>query len=342
METRKLQTVGGGTYTVSIPKDWARENALEAGTEVHLFTHADGSIIVRSSDRDNGNLTRASIEIDGDDPELVTRALGAAHAIGFETVTLTPLESFTDEQRRAVRSLVGDLVGTELLVEEPEELTVQNLLDASDVSIRQSVVQLQFVALSVHRTAMRAFTGARDDVHDQLRERGDDVDRLSGMIARHFNRSLISLGEVDRLGISRPEMFDYHDTARQLERVSETGVELARVGDTLPEPVPDEVASDVERLADDARQVVDDATTAVLKGDEVEKAHAALDRRDDTLADIESMEQALFDASLESADLSATESCALVRGLDSLARTAECGGTIADVAVRASTRAENL
>ncbi|MCT9094677.1 AbrB/MazE/SpoVT family DNA-binding domain-containing protein [Haloarchaeobius sp. HME9146] len=343
METRKLQTVGGGTYTVSIPKDWARENSLESGTEVYLFTHTDGSIIVRSTKRDTDDLADASIGIDGTDPALVTRALRAAHAIGFETVTLTPGESFTDEQRRTARSLVGDLVGTEVLVESAEEITVQNLLSAADVSVRQSVVQLQFVVLSINRTATTAFTDGREDVHDQLRDRADDAERLAGMVARHFNRSLVSLGEVDRLGISRPELFDYYDTARQLESVAAMAVDLARVSEHLTEPLPETVAADVHDVADATRQVVDDAATAVLKGGpDVEMAHEVLDRHDDTLADIAAMEQAVFEADTDDIDLTATEKCALVRGLDSLARTAECGGAIADVAVRASTRADHL
>ncbi|WP_267641143.1 AbrB/MazE/SpoVT family DNA-binding domain-containing protein [Haloarchaeobius amylolyticus] len=342
METRKLQTVGGGTYTVSIPKQWARDNSLESGTEVYLFTHTDGSIILRSSKRDTEDLADATVTVESDDPERVTQALGAAHAIGFETVTLRPGEAFTPEQRRAVRSMVGDLVGTEILVEEAEEITVQNLLNASDVSVRQSVVQLQFVVSSIHRSATTSLTEAREGAHDQLRDREEDADRLAGMIARHFNRSLISLGEVDRLGISRPELFDYYDTARQLEQVAGTAVELARVTEFLSAPLPDAVAEEVHDIADATRDVVDDATTAVLKDSDVDAAYAALDERDAVLADIAAVEEALFDARAEMGELSATDRCALIRGLDSLARTAERGGAIADVAIRASIRSENI
>jgi phosphate uptake regulator len=342
METRKLQTVGGGTYTVSIPKAWANENSLEAGTDVHLFTHSDGSIIIRSSERDSGNLARARVAVDGEDPELVKRALGSAHAIGFETVTVTPVHSFNDDQRRAARSLVGTLVGTEILVEQRDEITVQNLLDASDVSIRQSVVQLQFIVLSIHRMATAALLDGESGAYERIRERDDDVDRLSEMIARHFNRSLISLGEVDRLGLSRPEMFDYYDTARQLERIADTSVKLARLGEQLSTPLAEEVAAAVRRIADVSRQSIDDATTAVLKGNDVETANEAFDGRDETRAAIDELDRRLFDESTDDVGLPTKDARVLIRALDDLARTAECSGSIAAVAIRAAIREKNL
>jgi len=46
METRKLQEVGGGTFTVSIPRAWAENNGFEVGMELQLYTHRDGSILV--------------------------------------------------------------------------------------------------------------------------------------------------------------------------------------------------------------------------------------------------------------------------------------------------------
>jgi phosphate uptake regulator len=44
METRKLQRVGGGSFTVSVPKEWATEHQLEPRTEVHLYTHRDATV----------------------------------------------------------------------------------------------------------------------------------------------------------------------------------------------------------------------------------------------------------------------------------------------------------
>jgi len=41
METRKVQVTGGSTYTVSIPKSWATENDVGAGSEVEFYPDGD-------------------------------------------------------------------------------------------------------------------------------------------------------------------------------------------------------------------------------------------------------------------------------------------------------------
>jgi len=340
METRKLQKVGGGTYTVSIPKAWAGEHGFEAGTEVYLYTHVDGSIVVRSAAKDGGNLETAHVRVAGSGPEHVRRALAAANAAGFETVMLTPDGAFTDEQRRAARSTVRRTVGTTLPVERDDRIEVRNLLDASDVSVRQSALQLQFTALSIHRRATDALTGDGSDTYEQLHDHDDEADRLFEMVSRQLNRSLLSLAEVDHLGVSRAELFDYYGTARALERVADRGVRIASVAERVEGPVPEGLLDEVRRTADAARDVVDDAAAAVLEGTGVDDAHDALDRRDEVVADVEAIERALIDEEPTPA-VSTADAVALTRALESLVRTAEHGGAVARVAIRAATRAEN-
>ncbi|MEF8851984.1 MAG: AbrB/MazE/SpoVT family DNA-binding domain-containing protein [Haloarculaceae archaeon] len=377
MKTRKLQQVGGGTYTVSIPKAWADEHALEAGMDLHLYTHADGSIVVRTAERDGDALASATVEVAGDAPELVERALVAAHAVGFETVTLRPDEAFTREQRRAARSVVRDLVGTDLLVEADDEITVQHLLDASTVSVRQSVVQLQFTALSVHREATAALLEGEVSA-ERARERAAEADRLARMVRRHAARSLTSFAELDRLGVSRTELFDYEATARALRRVAHEAVRTAEAAEGLSGPLPSEVGETVSETAAASRNVVEEATTAVLDGPDATAAHAALDRRDDAVTTVTAATDALFDASVtafdgavscpdgvpegdtraatddatssdDSAasdggvtpeDRACARAAATGRVLDSVRRTAECGASVADVALQAAVRAE--
>lgn len=334
METRKLQQVGGGTYTVSIPKAWATEHGLEAGLEVHLYAHADGSIVVRSSERDGSALDRASVSVDTDRPKPVARALRAAHAAGFVRVSLQAPTGFTDDQRRTIRAAKRDLVGLEVVDEQPDEITVQNLLAASDVSIRQSLVQLQFVAVSVHRTAAAALLDEEPLDHDRLVERAEEADRLSQLIGRHFARSLVSFAEVDHLGIDRATLFDHHLTAESLGRIADAGVTIARAADGLSQPLPALLDGDLERLTADARHVFDEAATAVLEDADIAAAQAVLDRSDELAAAVSDIDRGTFDDPDGSLELSPRDARAVTRILNGIARTVDHGGRIATVALR--------
>ena len=334
METRKLQMVGGGTYTVSIPKEWATDQSLEAGTPVHLYTHRDGSIVLRSARKDGGDLEAAHVEVDGECPELVSRSLHVVHALGVEQVTLIHGTAFTDAQRRAVHEAIRGLVGASAAVAGDDEIVVRNLLDASDVSVHQSVDQLGFVARSLHRGATEGFLAADSEAH--LTDRAAEARRLFDMVSRHLNRALVSLEEVDRLDTTRAELFDYFVAAQQLERVCEQGVRVAELGERLASPVADATAEDLRSLSVASRGVVEDATDALLHGTDADAAHDALDRHEATLARLRQFDEALFESPDD------TDAVAVARLADTLRGTAEAGGEIAEVAVRAALRDQCL
>lgn len=342
MQTRKLQEVGGGTYTMSIPKDWADDHRLEAGMEMYLSTHIDGSIVVRAAGRGVDELDAAVADIRGEKPDLVRRALRAAHAVGFEAVTLEPEAAFTDEQRRAARQVVRNLVGTDMVVESAGEIAVEHLLDAASVSVHQSVVQLQFTAGSIHRSATDAVVDADAEAYERLQGRADEADRLFRMVARHLSRSLVSLEEVDRLGLTRPTLFDYYVTARQLEAVAREGVGLARTARRLPDGLAGPVAENVREAAEAVRTVVDNATAAVLNDGDSETTDLALAGYEAAVADVDAIERALFDSEPAPLDGSPAAAAALARALDHLTRTADRGAAVADTAARAAIRDDNV
>jgi len=332
METRKLQKVGGSTYSVSLPKEWATDHHLEAGMPIHLYPHADGSLVVRSVQRDGGPLASTRCRLPRLDDDAVRRALYAAYAVGYDAVTLVPPdgEAFSDDECRLVRQLAETTLGLSVVEEADDRIAVESLLDASELSIRQSVTQLRFTALSMHRTAVDAFPDG--DAMD-LDRRDDGADRLLGVVTRHLNRSLVDFGEVDRLEVPRTSLFDHYLAARELERVADGAVRIGSLADRVDDPPPAAVLDDVEALADASRAVVGTATTAVLDGSR-EAAHEALDRRERLLDDLDALDRAL-------AERSPPGAYALSRLVSTLARTADCGGTVATVALRSSARPDD-
>jgi phosphate uptake regulator len=219
----------------------------------------------------------------------------------------------------------------EALATTEERIAVRTLLDAGEVSVPQSVGQSKFVALSMHRTASAALVGETACVPDRLFDRDDEVDRLFRMVARHFNRSLVELGEIDDLGVDRWELFAYRETVRQLERVADHAVDVVRTADRLSSPPTGDVAGELRAVADDARTTVDDATAVVLSDAPVARAHEALDGYRAARDRIRALEERLRD------DAPAVDPL-VFRALGSLERTAANGANVARTALRATTR----
>lgn len=337
METRKLQKVGGGTYTVSIPKEWATDHHLEAGASVHVYTHDDGTLVVRSSRRDEEPIESVTLDVSSDDPAAVERVLHAAYTAGFTEVTLTTDDAFETAHHRAAGSLASTLAGAELLDATVDAITMRNFLDSGEVSMRQAVDQLRFLALAVHRTATTDVSGELEERRESLQQREDDVDRFFGMVTHHFTRALGSLKEVDDLGVARLDLFAYYLTARELTTVVSHVRSIVAELERIEAPVPEAFAGEVDALAADARDVVERATAAVLNETSLEAAIGLVDDAEAVAARAADARHAVHDGETGAR----TDVRALAGVLDGVERTAECGAEVAEIAVHTAIRAEN-
>ena len=332
METRKIQKVGGGTYTVSIPVQWANNHDIEAGNTAYLYTHHDGSLVVRWNEKEHSELATTDIALDDTTPEVAERMLLAAYSAGFKQIHLRNSEEFTAEQRRAINTCARGLTGVEISEESTHCVTVQGMLDASDVSIRQSTIQLKHITLSMYEAAMDFFAGETTE-SEHIITRDDEADRIFRLITRHFNRSLLDLTELDQLGITRPRLFEYYGTARQFERIADHAAKIARCVQRTEYIVSDELVTESRAVGENARQVVEDASGAVIHGGTTGMAHSALEDCEHVVQAARNLDRTLLDHTLE-------EAYVLTRVLDSIIRTAEYGGNVAEIALRISLRDE--
>jgi phosphate uptake regulator len=326
METRKVQTVGSGTYTVSLPKGWAEAEGIEAGDVVALRTHVDGTLVVRVRDRRADRRATATVDGAAD----VERAVRAAYAAGCEAVTLDADGAFSDAERAALDRCVRTLTGVTADDDGDGRATVRAPLDPAEVSVRQSVRQLRFVALSMHRDATTALCGGEWGNGG----RDDQADRLYAMVDRHLARGLNSLEVVDALGVTRPELFGLWATASELERVADIAERIGRIAAERDEPVAGTRAEAVRAAGEHARDAVDRATDAVVGDTGADTARLVFDDCDRALDAVERLDYRLGGG--DGTDYR------LGRAVDGLRRTAERGETVAELALGAAIRRDDV
>ena len=96
MEIRRIQLIGGFTYTVSLPKQWASEHGTRAGDRLRLYPHEDGSLSIRGENdpiAETGDAWTTNVTIDGRSPTDVSRTVQALYSpgsTGLRSVALAP------------------------------------------------------------------------------------------------------------------------------------------------------------------------------------------------------------------------------------------------------------
>lgn len=331
METRKAQLTGGSTFTVSLPKEWAAEIDLQTGDTLHLYPR-DRTIVIEPAAA--GELWEASVDIEHFTVTQVRRTIQALYTTGINRITLT---SPTDgsSNRRVITATARELIGLETLESTPTRVTLQSLLDSATVSVEQSTVQIQQVTLSMHEDAVAALIGQDGELANHVMEQDNHVDRLFAMVSRHFQRSLNSLRETEELALDQSDLYDYQTTARQLERVADHAEKIATLATQFEDPPPAYFADEIEGIAAAARRIVEQSTSTIIGDASTEVAHGALDDRDELTADLEDLGRELHERDVP-------ESHLIALTLDSLGRTAEYGGNIAETALQSAARENRL
>ncbi|MFP4628674.1 MAG: PhoU domain-containing protein [Halobacteriales archaeon] len=325
METRKVQLTGGSTFTVSLPKEWAERNGVSAGTELG-FLDDDDSLTVTTrleAERSSGELDVT--DLTGDD---LTRAVMTMYVSGFDVITISA-DRITAEQRQAIRGATQNLIGVEVLEETTDRVVIQDLLDAPELSVTNTVERMHLIATSMLVDAVEALTESDDELARDVIERDDDVDRLWLVVSRIFRGTLRSPAAATALGITREDCFDYHSSARQLERIADHAVKIAQIALKL-DPVEGSVREALEALHDDAVDIVDGSVAALL-ADDADRAVDLANESRSAVIDIDEHTRQI-DQLLREFDPRHAQSLGLI--VDSLSRSADYGGNIAETALQ--------
>jgi len=326
METRKVQVTGGSTYTVSLPKEWATANDVSAGSIVEF--HAEEDTLLLSPRQDDDRI-EGSLDITGLEDDELTRAVMTMYVSGFDVIRLEA-GRVSAGQRRTIRDATQGLVGLEVIEETGDRVVLQDLLDSSELSVHNAITRIRLVAIAMLSDAVTALVDNDDELAHDVRERDDDVDRLWYMVSRVFRTVLRDPAATSDIGFPRETVFDYQSSARQLERIADHATKIAGIALEVGS-VDDEVAQSLRDLQSAAITVPETAMDALVTADSDEAVELATEARAD-LPEIDEHAREVSEVirGLEDADLA--QSLGLV--VDSLSRTADYGGNIAESALQ--------
>ncbi|SFK62816.1 Phosphate uptake regulator [Halogranum rubrum] len=262
MERRKVQQTGSSTYTISLPKQWASRHGIEPGMSLALCPVEDGSLVIGANQTADGGTQ--TVDLTGKSAADVRRTVERCYAFGFDHVRFVA-DDLTTEQRRAITTAANSRTGLQVVDETDSVVTVDCLLDATEMSLDRSVVQLQYVALSMQTDATTALTTGDDELAAHVIDRQRDVERRAAVVERYFERALTDHEVLNALGLTRPRLFDYRVAATRLGRVATEAATVADVARRL-DSAPNEWLASTTALARRTRSHVEDAVAVLLDG----------------------------------------------------------------------------
>ena len=227
---RKVQLMGGSTYIISLPKDWAKKAGISRGSLVTLLIEPDGSLrIVPSTKTDTEfNITVINISKDIGKGALI-REIMSRYLAGYKVIRVR-FEGDGLSQRRVVREIISKkLIGVEILQEDIEEITLQVLVNVEELPINTIINRMSNIALGMIGDVLQIMdTGKNIEAIPEITERDDLVDKLYLYGLRQLNATIRGYLKAQETGLKRlEEVLQYGVVLKSIERVGDHAEQIA-------------------------------------------------------------------------------------------------------------------
>jgi phosphate uptake regulator len=151
-----VQFTGRSTYVLSLPKKWIEEMHLKAGDQVTLARELDNSLsIVPIPTGPSESLNEVIVVImPKDSSNTLRRKVVSIYLAGYNIIHLKLRSGrINPALRDTVREVVRrNLVGTEMVAEASDNITLQVLLSLPELSVNTAIRRMYLIASSCIRT----------------------------------------------------------------------------------------------------------------------------------------------------------------------------------------------
>jgi phosphate uptake regulator len=191
--------------------------------------------------------------------------------MGYNIITLRSSQNRIDSgQRFAVKDFTRKkLVGTEILSDLPQELTLQVLLSYSELSVKDALRRMSIIAASMHRDAIVTLSSEDTQLGREIISMDDEVDRFNLYIIRLLKVAVTDGHVLKESKLKSPrECLGYRLITKSVERMADHAVNIAQNSLALTlSTIDKEIMDELEKLSRFSLDVFEKSMEALFDED---------------------------------------------------------------------------
>jgi phosphate uptake regulator len=338
-EIRKIQFTGRSTYILSLPKRWMSEMRLKAGDPVTIVREANNYLsIIPSAIRNPNTIDEAnSTVLSTESSNTIKRKVVSMYLAGYNIINLkSKTGRILPSQRDAVRDVVRrNLVGTEIIADASEIITIQVLLSLPELSINTAVRRMFLIAAAMHRDAMLSLTELNYELAEAVIKSDDEVDRFSLYILRNLVIATENERILQEIGLRKPsDCLSYRVAVKSIERIADHASSIADKCVAIKDKIDKDAVQHIDNMSKRSLALITDSVEAFLRRD-YSLADSIVDKANDMRL-VENEVLSYLDNSESSSNGARGLNIKLI--LEDLRRTAEHASDIAEAAMNQTVR----
>jgi len=271
-EVRKIQFTGRSTYILSLPKRWMNDMHLKPGDPVTIIREINNSLsIVPNAIRKPTSINEVTaFMLQEQNGNSLKRKVVSMYLAGYNIMHLkSKAGRITPLQRDAVREVVRrNLVGTEIIADASDLITVQVLLNLPELSVNTAVRRMFLISTAMHKDAITSIAEQNHDLARTILKSDDEVDRFSLYILRNLVMATKNERMLQEIGLSGPsDSLSYRVAVRSIERVADHAAGIANKCLKITEKISKDVLQRLDRMSKMSLALLNDSVEAFLRRD---------------------------------------------------------------------------
>ena len=257
MELRKIQETKGGTFFVTLPKDWAIKNGITKSSVVSASESSNGRLVIDP----HYNLEPSPQTVTVKPTPFLSREIIGKYLLGYDIIRVEAKDRITMDQRKIVKEATRRLVGLEIVEEDQANIVVRCFVPPSAFPPERTLRYEHSLASDMFRDSVTAMIEGDAQLGRSVVARDNEVDRQYFLLVRILRTIIQNPSLSEKLGLHPIDCLDYRLTASLVESVADQSSEIGGYAVSLENAKPH---SDVAQSLSDLQRVVYESYTDAM------------------------------------------------------------------------------
>ena len=271
MEVRKLQKIKGGSFTLSLPKQWVQKRKLKSGEQIAVSEEEDGSLRIFPM----GAAIQKPLEVtlsleDYQSLKALEYCVATYYIQGSSRINVVSEKIMSAEQKKRLKQLRTELPGVEVGEEAANRLSFQVLIDPATFSLESLLEKASAFSLRLQEDAVKSLVEWNQALAKEVQERGGEAQRHYRVMIRQVALASFSRTIAEKVGVRNcHECVTFALVARDLSRLVYHSSSIARHVLILngKKRVDSVILKAIADMSEAASEMQRNAATAFLKKD---------------------------------------------------------------------------
>jgi len=226
MESRRVVKTGAETYTISIPKNWLKQNRIKKGDLLWISEDNEKLIVSKVAKEETVEVKEISFQIDNKDTGTLRRETIGAYINNYNVFVFHGKS--LSKRLADIQSILANFIAVEIVEQTETKLVAKDFLNLKEFSLETTIRRMDMLARSI-------IIDSRDPKNlDALKQKDFEVDKLFFLTSRLVRFKLVNCREPI-------EALKTWWFAKNIEKIADAAKELCGVYDPKMEPFYKEV-----------------------------------------------------------------------------------------------------